>query len=98
MKLGGLGVLRRLLFGSLRPFGNMLMTAHSKLTARYGTPDVSPLTQCNELSGIELMIDDNVEDELILMDFHSIQDLKGWLDTTTLQPPQPRNSSGPRMG
>lgn len=51
-----------------------------------------------EPSGIELMIDDNVEDELILMDFHSIQDLKGWLDTTTLQPPQPRNSSGPRMG
>jgi len=32
MKLGVLGVLRRLLFGTPRLFGNMLMTAHSKLT------------------------------------------------------------------
>lgn len=31
------------------------MTAHSNLTARYGTPDISPLTQCNEI--IEQLLD-----------------------------------------
>ncbi|MEE4742356.1 NADPH-dependent oxidoreductase [Pseudomonas alliivorans] len=31
------------------------MTAHSKLTARYGTPDISPLTQCNEV--VEQLLD-----------------------------------------
>lgn len=33
----------------------MLMTAHSKLTARYGTPDISPLTHCNEI--VEQLLD-----------------------------------------
>ncbi|MHC8362000.1 hypothetical protein ACYZUA_17230 [Pseudomonas sp. LS2P72] len=49
-------------------------------------------------SGIELMVDDSVEDELILMDFPSVRELKSWLDRTTFQPPKPRNSRGPRMG
>lgn len=49
-------------------------------------------------SGIELMVDDHTEDELILLDFPSVGSLKSWLDTTTFQPPTPRKSSGPRMG
>jgi len=51
-------------------------------------------------TGIELMVDDGNEDELILLGFSSVRGLKEWLDTTTFEPPKPssRPSGGPSFG
>ncbi|WP_202368152.1 hypothetical protein [Pseudomonas sp. MWU318] len=54
-------------------------------------------------TGIELIVDHPDEDELLLMEFTSVRELKTWLDLTAFEPPKPtpkpkpRGSSGPGM-